>query len=259
MKFAKVEFVAPEALLLVEQRYFDAAGPRELYNSSLVAGNCMGVKHSAETRAKLSKLRAGRKHSPEAIARMRVAQAGRSHSQETKARLSAMKAGIPTATNTSGYAGVTKTSQGRWFARAGSGPRRKGIGVFDTPEQAAAAICRYNADPASYVKPKKPVSVVRHTPESRRKMSEAHKLRGPVSAETRAKLSKAHKGRKRDPAHCARMSDQISRAKSKTGIKGVSVAKTGHFFAQVGRVKLGRFKTIEEAVAAREAYLATIV
>jgi group I intron endonuclease len=78
------------------------------YNRSLGGESGFGVKHTAETRQKMSEAHTGeknhfygKKHSPETIAMLREASIGnqnwlgRKHSEETKAKISARRTGVP--------------------------------------------------------------------------------------------------------------------------------------------------------------------
>lgn len=102
-------------LIFYEQRAIDTFRPE--YNISPTAGNCLGFKHSAESRARMSAANKGKKLPREVVAKIaaantgqkrssefRVAQAaratGRAPSDETKAKLSAINTGktMPSAT-----------------------------------------------------------------------------------------------------------------------------------------------------------------
>lgn len=95
-------------LLFYEQRAIDVLRPK--YNMSRTAGNCLGVKHSDETRARMSAVnkgkkitpahhaamlagRIGTKNTPEHNAKIAAAARGRPCSAETKAKLAAHNAG----------------------------------------------------------------------------------------------------------------------------------------------------------------------
>jgi group I intron endonuclease len=52
------------------------------YNAAPAAGTCAGIKHSAETRAKVAAAGMGRKHAPETIERMRAIKLGKKKTPE---------------------------------------------------------------------------------------------------------------------------------------------------------------------------------
>jgi group I intron endonuclease len=92
----------PEMLTAREQYWLDKLKP--IFNIAPTAGSTLGVKHSPETRAKMSASRIGRpgtnlgrKFSPEVCAKMSASQRGTSKgpcSPEKRAKLSALKKGI---------------------------------------------------------------------------------------------------------------------------------------------------------------------
>ncbi len=107
--FAVLEFCDPASLFVREQAYVDAVARAQLYNAAPIAGSVLGIKRSAETRAKMSAAARnrsaetrtkladairGRKHSVEARMRMSVAVLGRKHSEETRAKMSIATRGI---------------------------------------------------------------------------------------------------------------------------------------------------------------------
>jgi group I intron endonuclease len=102
-KFQPIIICAGKDLLMYEQRFLDALAP--VYNVCKVAGNSLGVKRSAETRAKnAARARGntnfrGRKHTPEALAKLSAASLGNQyllgykHSEESRAKMRASSAG----------------------------------------------------------------------------------------------------------------------------------------------------------------------
>jgi len=78
-------------LIKWEQVWMDALKPE--YNMCKVAGSCLGIKASDETRAKLSAVHKGRVLSDEHKAKMSAAQKGKVISEEHKAKLSAAAKG----------------------------------------------------------------------------------------------------------------------------------------------------------------------
>ena len=74
-------------LLEFEQKCLDAFVPE--YNVSRVAGSPLGVKHSAETRAKVSAAMKGRTFKPSTIALLKERATGRQHTATARLKMSA--------------------------------------------------------------------------------------------------------------------------------------------------------------------------
>jgi group I intron endonuclease len=90
-----------EDLIRIEQQYLDQRKPfdREIgYNTSPTAGSPLGVKRSAEFRAKLSKRVSN--PSQETRTRMSASQAKRTHPPEVRAKISASTRGKPKSSET---------------------------------------------------------------------------------------------------------------------------------------------------------------
>ena len=79
--FEVIELCEPGVLVVREQAWMDQLKPE--YNVSPTAGNCLGVKHSAETRLKHSLATKGRKF-PEAAAK----RVGQKRSKEQREKMS---------------------------------------------------------------------------------------------------------------------------------------------------------------------------
>lgn len=113
--FQKIIICSPDNLILYEQSVINAFMPA--YNVCKIAGSCLGLKRSQETRklmsvyqnnrspehtAKLCNARYGRKLSPESILKMRNSNKGKNyrvgykHSFETKLKISKAKLGKTT-------------------------------------------------------------------------------------------------------------------------------------------------------------------
>lgn len=89
--FSKLLCCEPKDLLMYEQRAIDILKPA--YNICLIAGNCLGKKHSIESRAKMSRVQKGKVVSEESKTRMSIAQKGRTVSSEHKAKIGAANKG----------------------------------------------------------------------------------------------------------------------------------------------------------------------
>ncbi len=85
MSFRIILICAKDDLLLYEQLAIDALWPA--YNIHILAANCLGVKRSPETRAKLRAVLTGRTLSPEHRAAISRGLTGRSVSPETRAKI----------------------------------------------------------------------------------------------------------------------------------------------------------------------------
>lgn len=88
--FEVIEYVADKSLLIDREQfwidYYLAATPYG-YNVAPKAGNCLGVKHSAETKAKVSAAGIGRKMPRDSVERGAAARTGRKNSAESIARM----------------------------------------------------------------------------------------------------------------------------------------------------------------------------
>ncbi len=81
-----------ESVINIEQYFIDALNP--YFNICKVAGNCKGVKHSEETRRKMSLSSTGFRHSEETKAKMRLIAMGRKQSKEAREKMSLAKKGV---------------------------------------------------------------------------------------------------------------------------------------------------------------------
>lgn len=109
-QFYRLELCDKEKLIEREQHYIDLLKPK--YNLSPTAGSCLGVKHTEETKLKMSEWQVGRKmsdeakqkmskaakgnsnaagykHPPEVLLRLTNLKRGRKHTEEHKAKISA--------------------------------------------------------------------------------------------------------------------------------------------------------------------------
>lgn len=88
-RFEVIELVAADDLLAREQAWMDLSRP--FYNIAPMAGRQTGVKLSADTRRKMSKVRLGKSPSSETREKMSEWQRGRKRSEETCRRISESK------------------------------------------------------------------------------------------------------------------------------------------------------------------------
>ena len=95
-EFTVLEECVKDGLIVREQFYLDqhCDNPKNV-NLVSIAGSNLGLKHSAETRAKISAAKKGHKHSAESRAKMSAAKKGVPLSAETRAKLSAARKGVP--------------------------------------------------------------------------------------------------------------------------------------------------------------------
>lgn len=93
-EFSILEYVSdPKDLLTREQYYLDTFRPWDHsvgYNVCKTAGSRLGMKHSAETKAKISANQIGKKQLFETIEKRRLALVGQKRTEEVKKRLSAI-------------------------------------------------------------------------------------------------------------------------------------------------------------------------
>jgi group I intron endonuclease len=91
--FDIVEFVDDKSRLINrEQVWIDFFKPK--YNKRKIADSCLGIKRSAESRAKMSAAQTGKKQSPEVIAKRAEALRGKPRPDHVKAKISASHVGI---------------------------------------------------------------------------------------------------------------------------------------------------------------------
>ena len=105
--FEPLLICAKNMLLFYEQRAIDVLRPA--YNGSPTAGNCLGVKHTAETRARMSaanigktlseehkkniaRANLGRQFTTDTLSKMSASATGRRHTPEAKAKIAAKRA-----------------------------------------------------------------------------------------------------------------------------------------------------------------------
>lgn len=84
--FTPLEYVTPRDCVNREQFWITRLIP--FFNISPTAGNCLGVKHSEETKLKMSSWQIGRKLTAEHIAKSAASHRGMKHSEETRKRMS---------------------------------------------------------------------------------------------------------------------------------------------------------------------------
>lgn len=88
--FEVIEYVEDKTNLIVREQFwmdYYKAATTEGYNVALIAGSSLGIRHTAETRAKVSAANKGRKMPPESVARGASARTGRKHSLESIAKM----------------------------------------------------------------------------------------------------------------------------------------------------------------------------
>jgi group I intron endonuclease len=163
--FSVVERCPKGILIDREQHYLDELDP--FFNICKVAGSSLGLKHSKETKQKISELQKGKKLSAEHRRSISEANQGKRLSKETKRKISEGHKGKKLSTET----------------------RRK----ISEAQKNISEETRRKMSEAHKGKKRGP-----HSEETRRKISESHKGKK-LSAETRRKLSEANKGKKRPP------------------------------------------------------------
>ena len=157
------------SLIWEEQKWIDKLKPE--YNLSPTAGSPLGVKRTAETRAKIAEVNTGKKRTPESVAKATASRKWYKHTPETRAKISA------------GHMGIKQTPE------AISKLREVNIGKKHSPET-RAKISVGSKGKAPWNKGKN------MSPESREKNSATHKgkLKSP---ETRERMSIAQKAAKK--------------------------------------------------------------
>lgn len=183
-----------EILLHYEQRVMDIylarLGKKKLYNITLKAGSCLGIRHTPEACAKQSAAQKGRKLSPEARAKISASHKGKRHSPKHRAANSAAHKGNKASPETRDK---MSTAHKERYLKHGS----KLSGRKYSPEHCAKLSAARKGKPLS---------------PAQRKACEARKGKK-LSPEHRAKLSAANKGKKRSPEVCAKQSARMKGAK----------------------------------------------
>jgi group I intron endonuclease len=94
--FVVVRFCPIANLIREEQRWIDETGStgRRGYNASPTAGSQLGMKHTAESRARIAAASRGRKQTPEHRAKVVAALNGRKHTPEHRANIASARRGV---------------------------------------------------------------------------------------------------------------------------------------------------------------------
>jgi len=128
-------------LLFYEQRLIDGYDVANTgYNVCPTAGSCIGVKQTAEDKAKKSaamkgnKSSVGVKQSPEHIAKRMAAHIGRKHSEESRAKMSAA------------HSGVKRSEEHRAAISKGLIGNTYGVGRKPSPESVAKRLATLRAN-----------------------------------------------------------------------------------------------------------------
>ena len=236
-KFEVLERWEPEFLIGMEQWWMNMLQPE--YNINPVAGNCLGMKHTAEARANMSAAQKGSTASPETRARQSKALKGKrkgyKHTAEAKAKMSAALKGRkngPCSEETK--AKISAANKGRKFsddhkaklseAMNGRIPSNKGIPMSEKQNEKLSAA---NKGQAAWNKG------VPMSEEQKAKLSDANKGRTHSEA-TKAKISSAIRGYK----HTAEARANMSAAQRAMGISEEHRAKINA--GQKKRRKLAR-------------------
>jgi group I intron endonuclease len=80
-----------EECIPLEQYFLNAINPE--YNTCEVAGSCLGIKRSDDTKMKLRLSKLGKKRSPEVVEQMRIRATGKTCSVESKLKMSESRIG----------------------------------------------------------------------------------------------------------------------------------------------------------------------
>lgn len=175
-----------DLLLLQEQRYFDLHKPE--YNCAPTAGSPLGLKRSAETRAKISVSKTGKKHPPEFGAAISARMLGKPKSPEQRVAMSARMLGtvVPPEVREKISASLTgvKHPPERCAAKA----------AYQTGKKRPPAWCA-NISKAKTGKHRPPC-----TDEARRNMSAAQtkRMADPAKREEISRLLKAHHAKRKE-------------------------------------------------------------
>lgn len=199
--FSVLEYVEDKHdLLRREQFWIDKFSSHDLgYNICQTAGNCLGVKHSAETRAKVSAAMKLVVISPETREKMRLGKIGKKLSPETRAKISAGQIGRTPSEET--RAKLRASSTGRVYSeatRAKISAGSKGRVYSDEVRERMSA-AKKGVRHSEETKQKMRIAALGkiRSPETRARMSLAKRN---MSVETRIKMSETHKLRRAESA-----------------------------------------------------------
>lgn len=189
--FEVCEIASPDHCLSVEQVMIDFYRSSEQnygYNIASIAGNNRGIRHSEESRAKMSNAARGRECSAETRAKMSAARKGKINSPTTRAKLASRK--ITDAQR----AAISAASRNR------------------TPEQRATISANMSS------------AKLLQSTETRNKISQANRGRKHSDA-SRANMSAAHFGVKHSQETCRKMSETRRKMSPETRAKMSESAK----------------------------------
>lgn len=148
LRFGKIAFVAPVDLIWREQEQLDARHSNRLYNRNQLAGSRLGMRHTPESKQKMSAALKGRAGRPltendlERLKQARIARGAYTLSDEHKANIAAAGRRRALANNPSGFVGVSR-NRDAWVAQVRENGKPKHVGRFATPEEAHAARVAY--------------------------------------------------------------------------------------------------------------------
>ncbi len=192
--FVIVELVLLREILIEREQFhidhFKSADREFGYNMSPTAGSILGMKHTDEARANMSKAHVGKKASPEWVAKMREIMKGRKPSPQTIAAMISYHKGRPkTAEERKKMSDARKAYYtNNPDARAKTGGYSKGRKASQETRAKMSVASKGNARALGF----------RHTDEAKERIGSAQ--RGAIrSAETRAKLSAAKSRQWADP------------------------------------------------------------
>lgn len=137
-----------ENLIYFEQRFIDYYNPE--YNSSKTAGNCLGYKHTEETRKKLSQVRIGNRNSVGSKGCV-----GRVYSEETRRKISEAHKGNK---YWAGKHHTEETKQKLAAAHLGKEPANKGKKFPEISEQKKQYWIQWRLDRGLPPEPQYPIS-----------------------------------------------------------------------------------------------------
>ena len=212
-EFRKLIVCSQKNLIMYEQLAIDAVRPE--YNIRQKAENNLGIKFSAEARARMVLSRVGNRNyfghecSPATRLKMSEANAGRKPSAETRAKLSAARIGKPNKLSPEGRERLMAAIKNRNTDymrtpeyRAAVSERTRGKSVGKGRKHSAETRAKMSA---SYtVLPR--FLGRKHTDEARAKMSA--KVKGiPLTPEHAAAISAALRGKEKSPEHRKRSGD----------------------------------------------------
>lgn len=202
-EFHVLESCDPQVCVQQERVWIEtlkAIDPEHGYNLLPAADSALGIKRSAETKAKIAASKVGKPRSAETREKLRVANRGKRASDETRRKMSETRNGQKRGPFSEEHrANMSRSRKGKPSPNRGKKMSQERI------EKTASKLRGRKLSQKHRDKVSKALSERVWTDQARKNQSEAQKARGwSPSAEQRAEISKRHKGKKLTPEAIAK-------------------------------------------------------